>query len=224
MLALGTGLIAGTLHVVSGPDHLAALAPIALEDRSRGIRVGATWGLGHGLGVCALGGLGIAFRQVIDVSAMSQWSERFVGVLLIGIGIWALRRATRMEVHAHRHTHDGDEHVHLHVHVDEADHGGAHVHAAHTHAALGVGFIHGAAGTGHLFGVVPALALSVPDAAVYILAYLCAAVGSMALFGGLLGQVAARGGTAWMRRLMVATGAGAVLIGAGWSWASWTVG
>ena len=80
MLALGTGLIAGTLHVVSGPDHLAALAPIAVQDRARGIRVGAIWGLGHGLGVCALGGLGIAFRQVIDVSLMSQWSERFVGI------------------------------------------------------------------------------------------------------------------------------------------------
>ncbi len=88
---------------------------------------------------------------------------------------------------------------------------------------LGVGFLHGAAGTGHLFGVVPALALSVPDAATYILAYLFAAVGSMALFGGLLGRIAARGGSTWMRRLMVATGVGAVAIGLGWTWVSWSV-
>ncbi len=220
MLALGTGLIAGALHVVSGPDHLAALAPIALRDRSRAIRVGATWGLGHGLGVCALGGLGLALREVIDVEALSAGSELLVGVVLIGIGIWALRRATQLEVHAHGHSHDGDTHVHLHIHIDEADHGGDRAHRTHSHAVLGVGFIHGAAGAGHLFGVVPALALPTADAAVYILAYLASAVGSMALFGGFLGCIAARSGTAWMRRLMWASGAAAVVVGVAWSWMS----
>ncbi len=221
MLALGTGLIAGSLHVISGPDHLAALAPIALSDRTRAMRVGATWGLGHGLGVCALGGLGLALRQVVDVEIMSQWSELVVGLTLIGIGTWALHRSTRMEVHAHSHTHDGHAHVHLHVHVDEPDHGADQAHSVHSHAALGVGFLHGAAGTGHLFGVVPALALPAPDAAVYILAYLVSAVGSMALFGGLLGQFAARSTTGWMRRLVWASGLAAILIGLVWTWTSW---
>jgi putative Mn2+ efflux pump MntP len=223
MLALGTGLIAGSLHVVSGPDHLAALAPIAVRDRVQAMRVGATWGLGHGLGVCALGGLGLAFRQVVDITELSHWSEFIVGLLLIGIGIWAIRRATRMEVHAHRHSHGGDEHVHLHLHVDEHEHGQAHAHRAHSHAALGVGFVHGAAGAGHLFGVVPALALPTPDAAVYILAYLISAVCSMALFGGLLGHIAERSGTRWMRRLMVGSGAAALAIGVVWTWTSWPV-
>jgi hypothetical protein len=217
MLALWTGLIAGSLHVVAGPDHLAALAPIAVENRARGVRVGATWGLGHGLGVCALGGLGLALRQVIDISAVSRWAELGVGLMLILIGLWSLRRATRMEVHAHTHVHDGQAHVHLHVHVDEPSHSEPHVHRAHSHAALGVGFLHGAAGTGHLLGVVPALALSTTDAAVYILAYLVAAVGSMALFGAILGQIALRAGGRWMQRLMFAAGAGAVVIGVGWT-------
>ena len=222
MLALGTGLVAGSLHVVSGPDHLAALAPIAVNDRSRGIRMGAVWGLGHGLGVCALGGLGLAFRQVIDVSATSAWSERLVGILLIGSGIWAVRRATRMEVHSHQHTHDGQEHVHLHLHVDAHDHASAHGDGSHTHTALGVGFLHGAAGTGHLFGVVPALALPTQDAAMYILAYLCAAVSSMALFGAVIGRLAELGGTDWVRKMLMGTGVAAVLVGVGWTWSSWT--
>jgi len=222
MLALGTGIVAGALHVVSGPDHLAALAPIAMDDPARGVRVGAIWGLGHGLGVCALGGLGLALRQVVDVGSWSQWSELTVGVLLIGIGVWAVRRSARMEIHSHTHSHDGDEHVHLHLHVDDPAHEESTAHASHTHAALGVGFLHGAAGTGHLFGVVPALALPTADAAVYILAYLVAAVGSMCLFGLLLAKVAARSGTAWMRRLMAVSGLTAIIIGLGWTWASWS--
>ncbi len=221
MLALGTGLIAGSIHVVAGPDHLAALAPIALTDRMRAARVGATWGLGHGLGVCALGGIGLAVRQVVDIKALSAGSEFLVGVMLVGIGIWAIRRSARISIHAHDHDHDGEAHLHLHVHVDETDHTARHVHAQHSHAAMGVGFLHGAAGTGHLFGVVPALALSAQDAAVYILAYLVAAVGSMALFGTLLGHIAALGGTAWMRRITLLSGVAALMVGVCWTLLSW---
>jgi len=220
MLALGTGLIAGALHAVSGPDHLAALAPIAIRDRARGMRVGATWGLGHGLGVCALGGLGLALREVVDISWLSRGSELLVGLVLIGIGIWAVRQATRLQLHTHSHAHDGDEHIHVHIHVDAGDHTDESAHKAHTHAALGVGFLHGAAGTGHIFGVVPALALPARDAAIYILAYLVAAVGSMALFGGLLGRLAQRSGTQWMRRLMMTSGFAAVVVGVAWTWES----
>ena len=46
-----SGLLAGSMHVVSGPDHLVALAPLALHDKKRAYGVGALWGLGHGVGV-----------------------------------------------------------------------------------------------------------------------------------------------------------------------------
>jgi hypothetical protein len=225
ILALSTGLVAGAIHVVSGPDHLAALAPIAIDEPKRAMRMGATWGLGHGLGVCALGGLGLAVRQVVDISALSAGSEFLVGLTLIGIGVFAIRRATRLSVHAHEHSHGDAAHRHLHVHVDEPDHAhGVHGHSLHSHAALGVGFLHGAAGTGHLFGVIPALALPTEYAAIYILAYLSSAVGSMMLFGSLLGRVAQRRGTRWMRGLSLASGAMALVVGVIWTVTSWPFG
>ena len=52
LLVVTTGLIAGALHVLAGPDHLAAIAPIAIKSRAKGASVGASWGWGHGLGVC----------------------------------------------------------------------------------------------------------------------------------------------------------------------------
>jgi len=40
------GLAAGLIHVLSGPDHLAAVAPLA-GGRGRAWRAGFLWGLGH---------------------------------------------------------------------------------------------------------------------------------------------------------------------------------
>lgn len=217
MIVLLTGLAAGALHVVAGPDHLAALAPIAVRDRRSAARIGATWGLGHGLGVAVVGGLGILAKQFIDVQWLSGWSEFLVGFLLIAVGLWSLRVTARFTVHDHGHDHASDDHnhTHLHIHVGQREHNET-AHARHTHAALGVGMLHGAAGTGHLFGVLPALALPGTQAAIYLAAYLAAAVGSMACFGGVLGAVAERGGPKVVRGLMGTSGVLAIAIGGVW--------
>jgi hypothetical protein len=68
---------------------------------------------------------------------------------------------------------------------------------------------------------VPALALPPADAAVYILAYLGAAVLSMAAFGGLVGTVLARGGQRRLRTMMMYSGGMAIAVGLFWSWNSW---
>ncbi|MBX2803639.1 MAG: hypothetical protein KTR31_38530 [Myxococcales bacterium] len=188
MLTLSLGLSAGALHVLSGPDHLAALAPIALNSRTQGFRVGAQWGAGHGLGVVLLGLLGLGARHVLDPHWLSAWSEWLVGFVLIGVGAWALWSSSR----------DTEPTPH------------------HTHAAVGVGLLHGAAGAGHLYGLVPALMLPVEQVLVYLGAYLAAAVLSMALFGGLLARLARSGTPALLQWLMRGSGVFAIAVGLVW--------
>jgi NAD(P)-dependent dehydrogenase (short-subunit alcohol dehydrogenase family) len=50
MLTALSGVVAGVFHVLSGPDHLAAVAPLAASDRGRSVRAGWTWGAGHASG------------------------------------------------------------------------------------------------------------------------------------------------------------------------------
>src|SRR5438105_7319152 len=114
MIAAITGLTAGIIHVLSGPDHLAAIAPLAVRGPKRAWRAGARWGLGHSAGVAVVGLLSLWLRDLLPINRLSSWGERLVGVMLIGIGAWALRKALR--VHAHEHEHDGERHVHLHAH------------------------------------------------------------------------------------------------------------
>ena len=208
MIAVATGFAAGLLHVFVGVDHLAALAPIAVKDPSRATLTGAKWGFGHGLGVLIVGGIGLAFRSTIDVEAVSAWAEVAVGFMLIAIGFWAIIKSRRVEVHQHSHEHAKETHQHLHAHKPED--------TTHRHAALGVGLLHGMAGSGHLFGVLPALALPTNQAVLYLLAYLVAAVGGMSGFGFFIGRISAGGGPERITRLMFGSGVVAIVVGLGW--------
>lgn len=68
-----TGLVAGGLHTLTGPDHLAALAPLCIgRSRLQSFSVGALWGCGHDAG------------QVIFGIIFLLLKERYANV-------WALR-------------------------------------------------------------------------------------------------------------------------------------
>jgi hypothetical protein len=226
MWVVAAGLVAGSLHVVSGPDHLIALAPIAAINRRVAFRLGCVWGLGHGLGVAVLGGIGLGAKGWVDVGLVSAWSEFVVGIALVSIGAWSIFKASKVTIHTHAHAHihtdaQPSDHAHFHVHVGESHDSSA--HRKHNAAALGLGLFHGAAGVGHLFGVVPALALPSDLAVVYIGAYLGAAVISMGVFGAALGAFINRRGEAMMRRIMVGTGCLAMGLGCVWSFRSWPI-
>lgn len=236
MTVIVQGLLAGAAHVLTGPDHLAGVAPLAV-DRTRRIRpsvVGAVWGLGHGLGVALLGVLGQTVLTLGQVEVASVWAERLVGLVLMAIGALAIRRARRIVVHEHVHVHadepGGEPHAHLHVHgvhdraaqephgADgrEAGAGGDVPRHGHRHAAFGVGVVHGLAGAGHFWAVLPSLAMGPRDAAIYIGSYLAVSVLVMALFGAALGRLVTAFGTRAVPRLMTVVGVLSIAIGAGW--------
>lgn len=214
------GLLAGCAHVLSGPDHLVGVAPLTVERRPRvhpGL-VGATWGLGHGLGVALLGVLGQTLLSAADVELASVWAERLVGVVLVVLGWLAVRRARSVVVHEHTHAHDGSEHVHLHMHAE--DHGQSGTEArghGHTHTAFGVGLVHGLAGAGHFWAVLPSLAMERGEAAVYISTYVVGSLILMAVFGAVLGRCARTIGVAWLPRFLQALGVVTIGVGVVWT-------
>jgi hypothetical protein len=220
------GTLAGLMHVVSGPDHLVAVAPLAIQKPGLGLRVGTAWGLGHATGVIGLGLLGVAARTFVDVGRISVWSEVLVGGVLIGIGVWALWQSRKVLLHRHSHVHKPEKsnapnpHEHLHVHsVDEPHTEAAHRH--HKRSAYAVGILHGAAGTGHLLGVLPALALTPREGLIYLASYGIAAVAAMATFGALMGSIGHRISPNILRRVMQAFGYAAIGLGTYWIASGW---
>lgn len=223
-----TGLLAGALHVVSGPDHLTAVAPLAAASARSPWRAGFRWAWGHSLGVGLVGILFYQLRSVVAWEQFSSWAERLVGVTLCGIGVWTLRRAFSRRLHAHTHRHGEDQHVHLHFHADGTAHPptqtGPH---AHSHAAFGIGTLHGLAGSSHFFAVLPTLALpGMVQVVVYLSAYAVGTVLAMAGFAELVGRLIAatsRFGLVPYRLGLGALSLTAVGTGAYWIWSTGAV-
>lgn len=190
MLAVLLGLAAGVLHVALGPDHLAALAPLTLGRRAGALRAGLRWGLGHAGAVAVLCALVALLREALPLEALSGWAERLVGVSLVAIGTFALVRLATSRAR------------------------GGEAPDPSPHTALALGGLHGLAGSAHLIGALPALAL---DSRAATLAYLLAFCGGSLLAMVAVAALFARLGARGPRRRWQALGAAASLaVGALW--------
>lgn len=250
LLALGAGLLAGALHVFAGPDHLAAVAPLSASKGRRSWSVGVSWGAGHAAGVATVGAVALLLREAIDLEGLSAWSERAVGIVLVGVGLWGLWRATSRWVHVHPHVHGpgGAMHVHVHAHRpgqvhdrakgpheeerardagrtrgEPAARGARPPHHEHRHAPVWIGALHGLAGSSHLFGVLPALALPRRlDAVSYLAGFGMGTVAAMSAFSLGVGIVATRlasvprAGDRAYRVLLGTLSVAAVAVGVAW--------
>lgn len=192
MFAVLAGFATGLVHVLSGPDHLAAVAPLSVGRERLPWRAGLQWGLGHTAGVMAIGLILIAFRPLFPIDAISAYSERLVGVALLAVGGWGLLRARRPQ--AHEHPAAG--------------------------ASFAMGALHGLAGSSHLFGVLPALALPTQSAALLFLGgFGAGAVVAMTVFSAVVGAVAARAarrGVNAYRGVLYACSVSALVVGSFW--------
>jgi hypothetical protein len=203
MLTIISGVIAGFFHVLAGPDHLAAVGPLAVEERKHGWFVGWTWGLGHAAGVVVVALLAVLLRDLLPpIDVLSAWSERVVGVALIGLGFWALRRSARIQ--AAPHVHGAVAHDHVHVRRGPA----WFKRLGHAHASFCLGVLHGVAGSSHFFGVIPALALPSRAAALtYIAAFGIGSVAAMTAFAAAAGAAGGRAHNPSAHRSLLATAA-----------------
>jgi len=204
MFALLAGLTAGLVHVFSGPDHLAAVAPLASDGDHRQWKTGLQWGVGHTAGVLLIGLLLLLLRERLPLDLISAHSERIVGVALILVGGWGVWRAMRLGVTP---SLEGS--------------GGAHGHShSHTSTSFAMGTLHGLAGSSHLFGVLPALAMPTRGASIFYLAgFGLGAIAGMTVFATAMGMVSHRLGRNNPRGfsgLLYLSSAAALIVGGVW--------
>jgi len=218
------GFISGFVHVLAGVDHMSALLPLSVGKNWRASLLGVRWGIGHSLGVIVIALLAVELRQVMDMTLelefLGEWAERLVGLMLIVIGAFGIRAATRTSLHAHSHEHDGTQHDHLHLHAHDSHAEHAPNPHPHSHTAFFAGLLHGVAGTAHVLAVLPAAAMnSRAQSWTYLAAFAVGTVLAMAGFAGIVGFSSARmgkRGPRMLKGLMLTASCVCILVGIAW--------
>jgi ABC-type nickel/cobalt efflux system permease component RcnA len=186
--AVALGFVLGLRHALD-PDHVVAVSTIVSAEPNwrRSSLIGSFWGLGHATSLLTLGGIIVALRINITELAASRL-EIIVSVMLVGLGIYAIRSARAgFRLHAHPHRHNDREHVHLHLHEPHAQ--PVHQHAHPLRFGLrpyAIGLVHGVAGSGGLALLVMATAKTATAGLLYMAALAFGALVGMGILSGLL--------------------------------------
>ncbi len=183
-----TGLVAGGAHALSGPDHLAAVLPLAAEAPDRAVRTSLRWGLGHGAGTTALLVGALLLRAPFDLEALGTRAELLVGGALVVTGgvsaVRAWRRATSPQPPGQR--------------------------------AFGMGTLHGMAGGTHLVATLGALTLRPVAALAWATTFLVGAAAAMALVGVVAARAGRHAAPETQRSAQIAASVLSVAVGAVW--------
>ena len=207
-----TGILAGFVHVLSGADHLIAMAPSAIKNPRIALKNSFSWGLGHSSGVVLLAVMAIFIKDISPLNKFSNIAEFLVGISLIIVGVFAIKNYFQLNIHSHSHKHkNGLAHNHYHFHSKEQKNDNK-----HSHALTGLGLLHGIAGGSHFLAVLPALALPMLNACAYLISYLIGSLISMNIFTCLISFSTLNAGQKLINRLIAFAGGLSFSMGLFW--------
>lgn len=222
------GLIAAVLHVIIGPDHLAAVIPFAIESKKKAWKIGLFWGIGHIFGMLFIGILFIFFKELIPIERISAYSEQLVGFVLIGIGIWAFYKIFKNDKnHKHLHIHSENSpmiHKHKHEHTHERSH--HHEHSKdlkqNHFTSFSIGMLHGLAGIAHFLLFLPVIGFDArSDSILYITGFIMGIVLAMTVFTLVIGKISTfsknEHNEVFFKGIRFAGGLFAIIIGVYWA-------
>ena len=197
----------GIVHVFTGADHLVAMVPSSITRTKTAIRNGLLWGIGHSSGLILLTLLAFLIKDRAKV--FSDFSELLVGISLLIVGVFAIKKALNLSIHSHSHKHkNGIAHEHLHFHSKKLK-----KHNKHSHALTFLGLFHGIAGGSHSMAAIGLSTLPTTTAIICLGSYLSGSLISMILFSFFISSSILFSGQKYVKRLMVLTGGLSFLIG-----------
>jgi high-affinity nickel permease len=148
-VALGIAFVLGLRHA-SDPDHLVAVTSLVAADGGdtrRATKLGAWWGLGHAGALLAIGIPLIAFKTELPAGIESA-AEKAIGLVILLLALRVIFKWVRGDFRASAHAHgDGSHDRRRHLRREGVEEH-RHVSVRSPVQAVGIGALHGLAGTG----------------------------------------------------------------------------
>jgi sulfite exporter TauE/SafE len=187
-------LYAGLEHAFEA-DHLLAVNSLVTNRNKtkEAIKDGVFWGIGHTTTLFIVGIVMIGFKVGFSENIF-HYLEASVGLMLIFLGIYRMKKLVKFDTHSHTYWHSHDR---LKSHSHTYSHKHWYVVSSHTHdtavsntnnykAALTVGMVHGLAGSGALVVLVLSQMKSAFEGLLYILIFGVGSIIGMFIASGLL--------------------------------------
>lgn len=149
LIVLLIALVLGLRHA-SDPDHLVAVTSLVAADGGdvRGAaRLGAWWGIGHA-GALLLIGIPLIFLRSELPAWLEKGAETAVGVVILALAGRVVFKWARGDFRAGKHPHRSAGVASSHRHLREGEGEHSHRRVRTPGQALGIGVLHGLAGTG----------------------------------------------------------------------------
>ena len=184
--SLFLGFVLGLAHACD-PDHLVAVGALTAEAKNarQASVLGMVWGAGHTIALTLIGILVLSVKWTLP-HQFSFLMEAIVGLIIVLLGfnlVW--QSFQKITIHTHQHKHE--ETIHSHVHVHGSDTLTHHHHRMSTTIkTLGVGFVHGLAGSAALSLAVMSSMPSTVVGVIYIVIFGIGSMGGMLIMSTLL--------------------------------------
>jgi len=143
-VALLVALVLGLRHATD-PDHMVAVTSlVAADDRGPrdAVRLGGWWGLGHATTLLLIGLPIILFKSALP-AWLESGAEKAVGIVILVLAARVMWKWLRGGYRVNRHRHPRSRHRHVHTHEQHGHH-----QVRSPRQALGIGVLHGLAGSG----------------------------------------------------------------------------
>jgi hypothetical protein len=148
LVALGIAFVLGLRHA-SDPDHLVAVTSLVAADGGdtrRAARLGAWWGVGHSGTLVLIGIPLIAFKTELP-AWLESGAEKAIGIVILLLALRVIVKWARGDFRAAAHEHAGGHARRRHLRRERGT-SHRHVTVRSPSQALGIGALHGLAGTG----------------------------------------------------------------------------
>jgi len=199
LVALGIALVLGLRHA-SDPDHLVAVTSLVAADGGdtrAATRLGAWWGIGHGLTLLVIGLPLILFKSKLP-AWLESGAEKAVGIVILALAARVIYKWVKGDYRATAHAHHAPAASGASAGHNRARHlrRGAGTHR-HRHVrspgqAFGIGMLHGLAGTGAVVLLLIAALPTQIEAAAALAVFAPMSVVSMAVLTGVFAWVLTR--------------------------------
>lgn len=90
-----TGMFFGLIHVLTGPDHLSALATLSAGSSWRSFALGIRWGCGHSIGLIIMAVVFISLDGELDFTVLNVVTDVLVGFFMVGLGLYGVHEGLK---------------------------------------------------------------------------------------------------------------------------------